>query len=243
MRIEKEKCIGCKACHPYCTVGAISTVKWNDKPKSEVNQDECVECGACLRSAICRQSAIFMPDLEWPRLVRAQFGNPYFHPKIKDGVPPPPEIKTNDLTGRIPTGVTEVVVEMGRPGVSTSFVDVQKVCTAMAGAGIALHPGSAIATIMEDVVAAKLRQDVMGERALNVMIVGRIDNSRLHYALEDLKRVSAEIDTVFSLSLVNRLEADRTASALPIASREGFSIRPQSKTNIGLGRRIEGELK
>jgi len=239
--IDKEKCIGCRACHPYCTVGAISSVKWNDRTKSEVNQDECVECGACLRSTICRQSAIFMPELEWPRLVRAQFGNPYIHPKIKDGVPPTPEIKTNDLNGRIPVGVTEVVVEMGRPGVSTSFRDVQKVCSVMAETGIALHPGSAIATIMEDLAAARIREDVLGERALNVMIVGCIDNVRLFHALEAIKRVSKEIDTVFSLSLVNRLAKDNIAQALPIASSAGFSIMPHAKTNVGLGRRIEGE--
>ena len=81
----------------------------------------------------------------------------------------------------------------------------------------------------------------MGERALNVMIHGRIDNTRLRGVLENLKRASGEIDTVFSLSLVNRLEDDRSAPALPIAAQAGFTIRPHVKVNVGLGRRLGGE--
>jgi Pyruvate/2-oxoacid:ferredoxin oxidoreductase delta subunit len=242
MKIDQEKCIGCKGCHPYCTVGAIGFVKINGKRKSDVDQEICVECGACLRSGICRQDAIFMPDLVWPRLVRAQFGNPYYHPKMKEGAQAPPELKINDITGRIPRGVTEVVVEMGRPGVSTSFLDVQKVCTAVNLAGVIVHPGSALATIMDDIDTAGLSREVLGERALNVMIHGRIDTSRLKGVLAALKLVAAEIDTVFSLSLANRLEEDLSAAALPIAGEAGFPIRPHAKINVGLGRRVEGEI-
>ena len=28
MLIDKEKCIGCDECHPYCPVGAIAAVEW-----------------------------------------------------------------------------------------------------------------------------------------------------------------------------------------------------------------------
>jgi len=53
MQIDKQKCTGCEACHPYCTVGAITTVQWEGESVSEVNEDECVECGICLRSEVC----------------------------------------------------------------------------------------------------------------------------------------------------------------------------------------------
>jgi len=239
MKVDKEKCIGCKACHPYCPVSAIFALEHDSSIESEINQDDCVECGACLRSEICAQDAIFMPDLEWPRVVRAQFGNPYFHPKIREGVPLPPEIKTNDITARITDEVTEIVIEMGRPGISTSFLDVQKVCTALVLAGVALHPGSALATVMEDLASARIKADVLGERALNVMIHGRIQNNGLHAALEAVKRVSGEIETCFSLSLVSRLAADSETAALSSAQAAGFNVRPHAKINIGLGRRFE----
>lgn len=80
MKINKEKCIACKACHPYCPLGVISFVRWEDKKKSEVDQSDCVECGACLRSGVCPTDAIFMPELEWPREIRPQFSNPYSGP-------------------------------------------------------------------------------------------------------------------------------------------------------------------
>ncbi len=242
MKINQEKCIGCKSCHPVCTQGAIYALKSDGKIKSEINQEECVECGACLRPEICSKSAIFMPKLEWPRLARAQFGNPYFHAAPSPGVPFPPEIKVNDVSGLIPRGVTEIVVEVGRPGVSTTFLDVQTIAIAMVGAGVKLHPGSSVATIMTDVQTGKIRDDVLVERALCVMIHGRVDNSALKQVLLAIKSVSAKIDTVFSLSIVNRLEEDSSAAAVRIAEEAGFNVSPQAKVNVGLGRRLEGEI-
>jgi len=236
MQIDKKKCVGCKKCNPYCTVGAISIVEWEAKKKSEVDQKACVECGACLRSEVCPKDAIFMPELKWPRIVRAQFGNPYYgHSGVK-GVAPPPEIKLNDITNRILPGVADFVLEMGRPGISTSFRDVQTVCTALAKAGVTVEPGGPVAAIMEDLDTGKLKDDILEERALNVMVHFRLDYDRLRPGLKVLKDVAAEIDTVFSLSLVNRVEKDGSTPALPIAVEEGFQTDAYPKTNVGLGR-------
>ncbi len=242
MKINQEKCIGCRSCHPVCPQGAIYALKVDGKIKSEINQDECVECGACLRSEVCPKNAIFMPELEWPRLARAQFGNPYFHPAPRLGVPFPPEIKVNDINGLIPRGVTEIVVEVGRPGVSTTFFDVQTIAMAMVGAGVKLHPGSSVATIMTDVQTGKIRDDILVERALCVMIHGRVNNSGLKEALLAIKSVAAKIDTVFSLSVVNRLEEDSSAAAVCIAEETGLRVSPHAKVNVGLGRKLEGEI-
>jgi NAD-dependent dihydropyrimidine dehydrogenase PreA subunit len=242
LKIDQEKCIGCKSCHPVCTQGAINALKVDGKIKSEIDQDECVECGACLRSEVCPKGAIFMPELEWPRLIRAQFGNPYFHPAPRSGAPSPPEIKVNDISGLIPRGVTDIVVEVGRPDVSTTFLDVQTIAIAMVGAGAKLHPGSSVATIMTDVRTGKIKDDVLEEKALCVMIHGRVDNSALKEALLAIKRVAAKIDSVFSLSVVNRLEEDSSAAAVRIAEEAAFHVSPHAKVNIGLGRRLEGEI-
>ena len=69
MKINQKKCTRCKECIPYCPVGAIKSVH----NKVIIDQNFCVECGVCLRSAICTYEA-FTPlnrkvnnPLEWLR--------------------------------------------------------------------------------------------------------------------------------------------------------------------------------
>ena len=69
MIINKEKCVGCEACIPYCGVGAIRI----NEGIAEVNLQECVECGICARSKACAMEAIEMQPLAWPRILRQQF--------------------------------------------------------------------------------------------------------------------------------------------------------------------------
>jgi NAD-dependent dihydropyrimidine dehydrogenase PreA subunit len=70
LRIDEEKCIGCERCLPYCPVAAI---KLKDG-KSYIDEDECYECGVCLRSGACAVNAFYFPETKWPRMLRAQFG-------------------------------------------------------------------------------------------------------------------------------------------------------------------------
>ena len=70
MRIDEEKCIACERCIPYCPVSAIKVA---DETVS-IDEDECYECGVCLRSGSCPVNAFYFPETHWPRTVRAQFG-------------------------------------------------------------------------------------------------------------------------------------------------------------------------
>jgi Pyruvate/2-oxoacid:ferredoxin oxidoreductase delta subunit len=237
MRISKEKCIACKACHPYCPVGAISLVSWEERQKSEVNQFVCVECGTCLRSGVCPADAIVMPELEWPRKIRSHFSNPHAgHLPGKKGAMPPPEPKLNEVTGRISEEMTAVVVEVGRPGLSASFHDVQEICMALAKVGVAFDPGSPVTSLMADPVTGKLREDILNEKGLHVMIHFSSTNQHLLESLRALKEVSCRINTVFSTGLSNRLKDDGTIPTLSIAQEAGFTPRPHVKINTGLGR-------
>ena len=237
MKISKDKCIACKACHPYCSVGAISLVQWEDKKKSEVAQADCVECGACLRSRVCPTSAIFMPELEWPRKIRPHFSNPYAGhlPGIK-GAAPPPDPKLNEVTGRIPEGVTAVVVEVGRPGVSASFRDVQEICMALAKTGVKFDPGSGVTALMADPATGRLKEEILNEKGLNVVIHFSTPHHDLLKSLQALKEVSSRINTVFSIGLSNRLKEDGAIPTASIAEEAGFTLRPHTKINAGLGR-------
>lgn len=237
MKIDREECIACKTCYPYCTVGAISLAKGDENAKSEVNQDLCVECGACLRSGVCPTDAIFMPELEWPREIRPYFANPYAgHWHGIEGAKPPPEIKLNDITGRIQEGMTAVVIEVGRPGMSTTFREVQKVCMALAEVGVGFDPGGPLTSLMEDPRSGKIREDILDERCLHVFIHFSVSDANLRDSLKALREVSRQVETVFSVGLTNRVGEDGSIPTLGIADEAGFSALPHTKTNVGLGR-------
>lgn len=130
MKIDKEKCVNCRSCIDYCPVGAIEV----DDPEVRIDQESCVECTACLRSGACGYDALYQPELGWPRIIRSRFSDPLeSHPDTEIMGRGTAEMKTNDVTGRFVEGEVGFAVEMGRPGVSTSFADVEKVAMALAG--------------------------------------------------------------------------------------------------------------
>ncbi len=237
MLIDKEKCIGCEECHPYCPVGAIRPVE-EEGSVSEIDQDACVECGCCFkRSAVCPVDAIYMPKLEWPRCLREYFSNPAVkHPSTTGHGRGTEEMKTNDVTGRFVRGETGVALEMGRPGVGTSFRDMQTVAMAIARLGVEFESQNPVAELMADPKTGKFNDAVLNERVLSAILELKIPVGKLRDVLEAIKEVSAKIDTAFSLDLISRVEADGTTPVVAIAREAGFSPRPNAKTNVGLGR-------
>ncbi|MBA4421706.1 MAG: (4Fe-4S)-binding protein, partial [Syntrophus sp. (in: bacteria)] len=58
MKIDSEKCIACLECIDFCPMNCMTE-------KDEcvtIDQDECVECGVCLRAGVCPTDAIYMPE-------------------------------------------------------------------------------------------------------------------------------------------------------------------------------------
>jgi len=243
MIIDKEKCIGCELCHPYCPVGAIATVEWEGESVSEIDQEACVECGTCNeRSHICPVEAIYRPELKWPRIVREHFSNPNAsHPSTTTQGRGTEEMKTNDVTGRYGLEVAGVALEMGRPGTGTSFRDIQTVAMALAGLGVEFEPNNPVTTLMDDIKAGTFNPVVLEENVLSAILEFRISNDRLGEILRAIKKVATEIDTVFSLDLISRVESDGHIPVIPIAEAAGFSVRPNCKTNVGLGRPLSEE--
>lgn len=58
--IDKEKCIGCSTCVPFCPEAAISMEKYKigSKDKADVDYEWCKGCGVC--SEVCPVKAITM---------------------------------------------------------------------------------------------------------------------------------------------------------------------------------------
>ena len=56
--VDKEKCIGCASCVPYCPEACIEmkTYKKNPKKKVDIDYDFCKGCGVCAQ--VCPTGAI-----------------------------------------------------------------------------------------------------------------------------------------------------------------------------------------
>ena len=96
MKIDAELCIACEVCIEYCPMGAISM----KDDVAVIDQDECVECGICLRSESCSVDAFIDEKAPWPRQIRAEFSNPTV-PHQSTGLVGrgTEEVKTNFVTG------------------------------------------------------------------------------------------------------------------------------------------------
>lgn len=240
MYIDQDLCVQCRSCIPYCPMRAIQYD--HNKEQVVIDMDECVECEICARAGVCPNEALIMQELTWPRVLRNQFSNPLVaHPNT--GVPGrgTEEMKTNEVTGRFKRGRAGMAVEMGRPGTGTRFYDVEKVSMAIAGLGVEFEPHNPVTFLMIDKTTGKLREDVLGEKALSAIIEFDIPQSKIQVVLNKLKEVSKEINTVFSLDLACRLEANGSNPAVALAEEVGYRASVNGKTNVGLGRPLAKE--
>jgi len=233
--IDPEKCTGCRTCQRFCTVEAIV---YEDK-KCRIDPDLCTECYVCLRMKVCPEGAIHAQDLEG---FYKEFQHVLSDPVETHGVTGvtgrgTEEVKTNDVTGRYRKGDVGLSIDMGRPGMGVYLRDAQKVAMAVARAGFELAPAqdTPLAALMTDLKTGKLVEDCLDYRLLSVIIEGKCKEDKLKDVLKALQTVQYEIDTVFSLGLISRVEADGQCSALDILDEVGIPRPYRGKVNVGLG--------
>jgi len=235
MKIDKESCTACGQCTPYCPVGAISLS--SNKNHAHVNQDECVECGVCLRSGICPTDSFFQPDLDWPRSLRAVFSNPIIvHPETGVAGRGTDEAKNNDVTGRFRRGEAGFGIELGRPGIGTRFSDINKVTQKLADMGIHFEPLNPITALMTDKQKGKLPKEIFNEKVLTAIVEFKVKLNLIPEVLQTLKQVASEINTVLSLDLITRVEADGEIPTEKIVKNLGYRLSPNGKVCLGLGK-------
>ena len=148
------------------------------------------------------------------------------------------EVKTNDVTGRIKKGWVGFSIDMGRPGMGVYLRDAEKVAMACVEAGFILAPAeeSPLASLMPDYRTGKLREDCLDYRLLSVIIEGRCPEDRTKDVLKALQKVEKEIDTVFSLGLISRVDENGDCKALAYLADLGLPQPHRGKVNVGLGK-------
>ncbi|MDI6894102.1 MAG: 4Fe-4S binding protein [Bacillota bacterium] len=237
MVILNDRCNGCGVCVPYCPVGALSL----DAARRRVVVDGslCTDCYVCIRHACARKA--FEPG------ALPGFGDVFRHvlsdpteTMAETGVPGrgTEESKTNDVTGRVRRGEFGLCVDMGRPGVGVRLRDVDRVARAVVAAGLKLERPtvSPLGMVVEDLETGRLREDVLDQHLLSIIIEGKAPLDRLGSVLEALRRVEAEVETVFSVGLVMRADEGLSPSLREELDRLGIEYPFRAKVNVGLGR-------
>lgn len=234
MRIDEKLCTGCGECVPYCTVGAIVSTP---NGRIGVVQEECVECGACLRAGVCAADALVREELSWPRILRARFSDPQCRIAERGTTGRvSPGIKTNDVTGLLKPGVVDVAVEMGRPNMGVRLQDVERITRAVAVLNPTFKVGSPVTVLMPDPASGRMREDVLEEKVLTAVVEFALKPSALGDLVDLLRPLSQELNTVFSLGLSCVAAKDGSAPLPQWATRAGLGLNPNGKLNVGLGR-------
>jgi hypothetical protein len=234
--------------------------------RATINRQECVECYACFNGLsqehlnptfvrtvrrlfqlarvrfdpepdVC-PTAAFEPDkLEWPRVVRRAFSDPRV-PHESTGVHGrgTEEVKTNDVSGRVGPGEVGFTIEFGRPGVGVWFRDIQRMCSALARAGVAFEKKNPVTSLMSDVATGTIREDIMGEKVLSAIVEIKVPVARAEEVIRLVWEIEKQIDTVVALGVGARCdEAGEDTLVAPILERLGYKLE-RAKTNIGLGK-------
>ena len=233
MKIDPELCIACEACIEYCPVNVISM----EGDTAVIDQDECVECGICLRSGSCPVDAFIEEKATWPRQLRAEFSNPLVkHHSTGGAGRGTEEVKTNEVTGRLKPGWLALAVEFGRPLLGTRFQNVDLVAQVLAKEGVTFEPDNPVTALMEDGKTGKIREDVLNEKVISAIIECIFPREKGPAVLKALQEVIKKIDTVCSVVMADLVEPDETVPLEKMLTELGIFHRINGKTNTGLGR-------
>jgi len=233
VKILEEKCQKCAECLPYCPMSAIMV---GDR-KVMINPDACVECGVCLRSGVCQEGAFTREELTWPRILRAEFSDPTIpHKKTNIAGRGTAEMKTNDVSGRFKRGEVGVAIELGRPGVGTRFTEVEKITRDLARRGISLEEENPVSALIQDGKKGTFSPEVLGEKVLSAIVEFKVPFDQVEEILALLHEIIPKLDTVASISLIGRSEAEGRIPLEEFLIKKGVSFYGNGKVNIGLGR-------
>jgi hypothetical protein len=233
--------------------------------RARINTDECVECFTCYRGMskehlnptfvrairktaqffrfrfdpepdICPTDAIVPEDLSWPRIVRRAFSDPQV-PHESTGIHGrgTAEVKTNDVTNRVNEGEAGFVVEFGRPGIGARFRDIERVTRALAQLGVEFETNNPVTSLMTDPSRGVIREEILNEKILSAIVEIKTALDKVPSVLKEIRNLSREVDTVISVGVSTRCDAQGNDRLRAILEQEGYPTY-RGKTNLGLGR-------
>ncbi len=143
------------------------------------------------------------------------------------------EVKTNDVSGRVKAGEAGFTIEFGRPGVGVWFRDIQKMCHALARAGVAFEKKNPVTSLMTDVATGTIREDILGEKVLSAIVEIKVPAERAEEVIRLVREMEKEIDTVVALGVGARCDENGDENTVaPVLEKLGYKLE-RAKTNIG----------
>lgn len=234
MKIDPEKCICCLSCIDFCPMDCILEVD----EEVTIDQDECVECGVCLRANVCPVDAIYMPEesRKYPRSIRAAFSDPGVQfPEVKQGGRGTEEMKTNDVTGKFRRGEYGMTLEFGRPGIGTRIAEIERVTKVLCSMDVDLEEANPVYYLLADKKTGEMKPEVVQEKVLSAILEFKIKENQLEEVIRTLIPLLEQANTVVSWGLVTRFSEDGTLPARSKLKDYGIMVRPNAKINMGLG--------
>ncbi len=237
MYINRDKCTGCEICLIYCPVNAI----YRDEKNIIINQAICCECGACIRNSTfnCPANAICQGELSYSQQIARNFSDPTVCHN-NTGVPGrgTEEVKTNDVTGIVRQGEVGISIELGRPCMGAKLGLIEEFYHALNAMGVCYEKNNPLYSLINSLSEKNHNHDYKNQQLISAIIQIKIPLNRLGPVLKMITDMAEDIDTVFSLSLITRLEPgfsipleiDQELSAL------NLMYRPNAKINIGIGK-------
>lgn len=232
MLINQDLCIGCGQCVIVCTVQAIKLVN----EQAFIDRDKCVECSVCYQYADCPTKAIKPERLKWPRIIRNPFSSAVSTHKLT-GIPGrgTEEMKTNDITNRYQYREIGFSIEIGRPGVGTFLKNIELFTTRLSKIPVNFEKESPVTAIMID-KEGHINPELKNERVLSAIIEFKVSESKINKVLEIIREVEQNIDTVFTVGIIAKIGEDNSIPIVGVLEKKGFTIQPNAKINIGLGK-------
>ena len=145
-------------------------------------------------------------------------------------------MKTNDVSGRVKVGEVGFTIEFGRPGVGVWFRDIQKMCWALAKAGVSFEKKNPVTSLMSDVATGTLREDILGEKVMSA--IRRNQGPRWTAPRRSsgwCGKWKSSSTRWSALGVGTRCDENGEENVVaPILERLGYKLE-RAKTNIGLG--------
>jgi hypothetical protein len=82
----------------------------------------------------------------------------------------------------------------------------------------------------------RLDPEVLDEKVLSAIVEFKVPLERLAEVLRCLQEAQKQMDTVFSVDLISKVEPDDSVPVVAVIEQCGLSISVNGKHNVGLGR-------